>query len=47
MVVSWKVWKERNAGASQNNGSTTMMVISKIKEEVALWSLAGLRLSVI
>jgi hypothetical protein len=41
MLLSWEVWKERNASVFQNNAFTTMMVISKIREEMALWSLAG------
>jgi hypothetical protein len=33
MLVSWEVWKEWNARVFRNNTSTTMMVITKIKEE--------------
>jgi hypothetical protein len=35
MLVSWKVWKKRNTRVFQNNASTTMMVIFRIKEEIA------------
>jgi hypothetical protein len=41
MLVSWKVWKERNSRVFQTNASTTMMIIYKIKEKTALWSLVG------
>jgi hypothetical protein len=41
MLVPWEVLKERNARVFQNNASTTIMLISKIKEEVTLWSLVG------
>jgi hypothetical protein len=41
MLVSWEVWKQRNGRIFQNNASTTMMVISRFKEETALWSLDG------
>jgi hypothetical protein len=41
MLVSWKIWKERNACIFQNNISTSNMIVAKVKEEVALWSLAG------
>jgi hypothetical protein len=41
MLVSWEVWKERNARVFKSDASTLNMVVSKIKEEVALWSVAG------
>jgi hypothetical protein len=41
MLVSWEIWKEENAHIFQNTASTSNVVINKIKEEVALWSLAG------
>jgi hypothetical protein len=34
-------WKERNARVFWSYASTLNMVVSKIKEEVALWSVAG------
>jgi hypothetical protein len=40
MLISWEVWKERNARVFRNDASTTMMVI-EIKEEALLWSYAG------
>jgi hypothetical protein len=41
MLVSWEIWNERNARIFQNNISTSNMFVAKVKEEVALWSLAG------
>jgi hypothetical protein len=41
MLVSWTIWKERNARVIMNNASTLSMLVDKIKDEVALWSLAG------
>jgi hypothetical protein len=41
MLVNWKIWYERNARVSRSNTSNMIMVISKIKEEVTLLSLAG------
>jgi hypothetical protein len=41
MLVSWEIWKERSTRIFQNTASTLIVVINKIKEEVALWSLAG------
>jgi hypothetical protein len=41
MLVSWEIWKEENVHIFQNTASTSNVVINKIKEEVALWSLFG------
>jgi hypothetical protein len=41
MLVSWEIWKERNARVFSNNAPTMAMVVNKIKDEAALWSLAG------
>jgi hypothetical protein len=41
MLVFWKNLKERNACTFQNNISTSNMIVAKVKEEFALWSLAG------
>ena len=41
MLVSWEIWKERNAIFFQNVSAPTSIVIAKIKEEAHLWSLAG------
>lgn len=41
MLVSWEIWKERNARVFRNNASTLSMLVTKIKDEAAIWSLAG------
>lgn len=41
ILVAWEVWKERNARVFQNHATTHAMLVSKIKNEVGLWSLAG------
>ena len=41
MLVSWELWKERNARVFRNQSSTMEMVANKIKDETRLWSLAG------
>ena len=41
MLVSWELWKERNARIYRNQSSTIKMVANKIKDETRLWSLAG------
>jgi hypothetical protein len=41
MLISWEISKERNDWVVRNQSSTTNMLLAKIKEEVALWSLAG------
>jgi GTP cyclohydrolase FolE2 len=43
MLMSWKIWKERNARVFQNNASTAIMVILKTKDEVATWSMAAVK----
>jgi hypothetical protein len=40
MLISWEIWKERNGCVFRNKVSTTDMVITKIKDEVATWSMA-------
>jgi hypothetical protein len=40
-LISWEISKERNDWVFRNQASTTNMLLAKIKEEVALWSLAG------
>ena len=35
------IWKERNGRVFRNQCSTFNMVLSKIKDEMAMWSLAG------
>jgi hypothetical protein len=41
MFVSWEVWKEINVRVFRNNSIAMTMIINKIKEEAALWSLAS------
>jgi hypothetical protein len=41
MLISWEVWKDRNAHIFRINVFTSTTLVDKIKEEVALWSLAG------
>jgi hypothetical protein len=41
MLISWELWNERNACIFRNNVSTSSTIVNKIKEEHALWSLAG------
>jgi hypothetical protein len=43
MLISWELWNERNARIFQNNVSTSSMIVIKIKEELALWSLTGVK----
>jgi hypothetical protein len=41
MLISWEIWKERNARVFRNTYTTSSFIIIKIKEEIALWSLVG------
>jgi hypothetical protein len=41
MLISWEIWKERNAHVFRNTYTTSSFIIIKIKEEIALCSLAG------
>jgi hypothetical protein len=41
MLVLWEIWKERNARVFQNHANSSTMFVYKIKEEAALWCLAG------
>uniref|UniRef100_A0A453PZ75 Reverse transcriptase zinc-binding domain-containing protein n=1 Tax=Aegilops tauschii subsp. strangulata TaxID=200361 RepID=A0A453PZ75_AEGTS len=41
MLVSWEIWKERNARIFRNMAAPTTIVVSRIKEEARLWALAG------
>jgi hypothetical protein len=43
MLISWKIWKERNVCVDRDTYTTSIYIVIKIKEEVALWSLARLR----
>jgi hypothetical protein len=41
MLISWEIWKERNARVFRNKSSTTDMEMIKIKDGVAMWSKTG------
>jgi hypothetical protein len=41
MLVSWEVWKKRNARVFCHHYSTVATVVCKIKEEARVWSFAG------
>jgi hypothetical protein len=41
ILISWEIWKERNAWVFPNTYTTSSFIVVKIKEELALWSLAG------
>jgi hypothetical protein len=45
MLISWEIWKERNACIFHHHQSTVAMVIVKIKEEARAWCLAGAKFS--
>ena len=45
MLISWEIWKERNGRVFRNKASTADMVITKIKDEVPTWSMAGAKAS--
>jgi hypothetical protein len=41
MLISLDILKERNARVFRNHFSTVNMVATRIKDEAAMWSLAG------
>jgi hypothetical protein len=41
MLVSWEFWKERKARVFQNHSITSNMLVTKIKDEMAMWCLSG------
>jgi hypothetical protein len=41
LLVSWEVWKERNARVFHKVATMPNIVVTKIRGETALWSLAG------
>ena len=41
MLVSWEIWKERNARVFRSSATPTAVVVRNIKEEVRLWVMAG------
>jgi hypothetical protein len=47
MLICWSLWKQRNARAFGNveQQCLAMDLVSRIKEELALWSLARITMS--
>ena len=41
MLISWELWKERNARVFRNVSAPLMILVEKIMDEAALWALAG------
>jgi hypothetical protein len=41
MLVVWEIWKERNRRIFDHKEMATSSLLTKIKEEVSLWALAG------
>uniref|UniRef100_A0ACD5UMD8 Uncharacterized protein n=1 Tax=Avena sativa TaxID=4498 RepID=A0ACD5UMD8_AVESA len=41
MLVTWEIWKERNARVFRGHAVTVDMMVTKIKEEAQLWCFAG------
>jgi hypothetical protein len=41
MLVSWEIWNERNTRVFRKVATMPTIVVSKIRGEAALWSLAG------
>jgi hypothetical protein len=41
ILVSWEIWKERNARVFRNQSVTLNILVSKMKEEAVLWFQAG------
>jgi hypothetical protein len=40
MLISWEIWKERNARVFSNTFFASTVVLEKIKSKESLWSLA-------
>ena len=41
MLISWELWKERNARVFRNVSAPTMILVEKIMDEATMWTLAG------
>jgi hypothetical protein len=41
MLVTWELWKERNARTFNNKGTLSTTIFDIIKLEVRTWALAG------
>lgn len=41
MLISWELWKERNARVFRNVSAPTTIIVEKIMDEATLWTLTG------
>ncbi|KAI4965670.1 hypothetical protein ZWY2020_049703 [Hordeum vulgare] len=41
LLISWEVWKERNARVFRNAAVPVGGIVAKTKEECSVWCLAG------
>jgi hypothetical protein len=41
LLISWKIWCERNARVFRKKNTPSMVVLDKVKSEARLWVLAG------
>ncbi|KAF8650663.1 hypothetical protein HU200_063815 [Digitaria exilis] len=41
MLVTWEIWKERNARIFRHHESSALLLFTKIKSEASDWCLAG------
>ncbi|KAM3229105.1 hypothetical protein ACQJBY_060183 [Aegilops geniculata] len=41
MLVSWELWKERNARVFINTSTSSSIIVDKILDEASLWVSAG------
>uniref|UniRef100_A0A453SEU3 Uncharacterized protein n=1 Tax=Aegilops tauschii subsp. strangulata TaxID=200361 RepID=A0A453SEU3_AEGTS len=44
MLISWEIWKERNARVFRNTAVPVGVIVAKIKEEASMWCLAGAKI---
>ena len=42
-LVGWDIWKERNACVFRAKAAPVAVIMRKIKDEVSIWALAGVR----
>lgn len=43
LLITWEVWKERNAHVFNNKSTPPLVILENIKTETRLWVLAGAR----
>jgi len=43
LLVNWEIWKERNARIFDRCESSTIALLTKIKQEAWAWGIAGAR----